>query len=164
MRREIMKNKKITTSLLLVASIIIWGTIAWRVSKAIRKEDAPIEKSQPRTFVNKTDSAVLLLNYDDPFLKKPSGNSLRTGEEPKVDQDNPATNFSPPEPDVVLGPAFKFKGILKAGKITYGLLDFEGETMMARTREKIGDFYIVHITADKLVVRRQGLDMELFAE
>ncbi|ULB34946.1 MULTISPECIES: hypothetical protein [Proteiniphilum] len=164
MRREIMKNKKITTSLLLMASIIIWGSIARRVSKAIRKEDAPIEKSQPRTFVNKPDSAVLLLNYDDPFLKKPSRNLLQTGEEPKVDQDNQATNFLPAEPDVVQGPAFKFKGILKAGKITYGLLDFEGETMMARTREKIGDFYIVHITADKLVVRRQGLDMELFAE
>ncbi len=164
MRREIMKNKKITTSLLLVASIMIWGTIAWRVSKAIRKEDAPIEKSQPRTFVNKPDSAVFLLNYDDPFLKKPPGNSLQTGEEPKVDQDNPATNFSPPEPDVVQGPAFKFKGMLKAGKITYGLLVFEGETIMARTKEKVGDFYIVRITADKLVVRRQGLDMELFAE
>ena len=164
MRREIMKNKKITTSLLLVASIMIWGTIAWRVSKAIRKEDAPIEKSQPRTFVNKPDSAVFLLNYDDPFLKKPPGNSLQTGKESKVDQDNPTTNFSPPEPDVVQGPAFKFKGMLKAGKITYGLLVFEGETIMARTKGKVGDFYIVRITADKLVVRRQGLDMELFAE
>lgn len=164
MRREIMKNKKITTSLLLVASIIIWGTIAWRVSKVIGKEDAPIKKSQPRIIVNKPDSAVLLLNYDDPFLKKPPGNTLQTDEESKVNQVNPVASFLPPEPDVVQGPSFKFKGMLKAGNISYGLLDFGGETIMTTPREKIGDFYIVSITPDKLVVRRQGLDMELFAE
>ncbi len=73
-------------------------------------------------------------------------------------------DFYPQEPELVQGPAFKFKGILTAGKKSYGLLDLAGETIIVSARERIGDFYIVSITADKIVVRRQGLDMELFAE
>lgn len=155
-----MKNKKITTYLLLAASIIIWGTIAWRLVKAFKKDEVVVEKTQPRPVDRKPDSVVLLLNYEDPFLKDPGGKTIHKEE----DFDNPETDFFPQEPEVVQGPAFKFKGMMKAGKKSYGLLDLGGETIMVSPKEKIGDFYIVSITSDKLVVRRQGLDMELFAE
>jgi len=155
-----MKNKKITIYLLLGASIIIWGTITWRLIKAFKKEEIVAEKTQTHPNVNKPDSIVLLLNYEDPFLKDSSDKTL-----PKEEEfDNPEMDILPQEPDVVQGPAFKFKGILKAGKKSYGLLDLAGETIMVSAREKIGDFYVVSITSDKLVVRRQGLDMELLAE
>lgn len=155
-----MKNKKITTYLLLAASIIIWGTITWRLIKAFKKEEIVVEKIQPRPAARKPDSVLLLLNYDDPFLKDPGGKTVSREEE----FNNPDIDFYPQEPELVQGPAFKFKGILKAGKKSYGLLDLAGETIMVSARERIGDFYIVSITADKIVVRRQGLDMELFAE
>lgn len=155
-----MKNKKITTYLLLAASIIIWGTITWRLVKAFKKEEVLVETTQPRPVVHKPDSVVLLLNYDDPFLKDPGGKAVSREEE----SINPDIEFYPQEPELVQGPAFKFKGILKAGKKSYGLLDLAGETIMVSARERIGDFYIVSISSDKIVVRRQGLDMELFAE
>lgn len=155
-----MKNKKITTYLLLAASIIIWGTITWRLIKAFKKEDVIVELTQPRPTINKPDSVVLLLNYDDPFLKDPRGEAM-IGE---AEFNDPYIDYYPEEPELVQGPAFKFKGILKAGNKSYGLLDLGGETFMVSARERIGDFYVVSITADKIVVRRQGLDMELFAE
>jgi len=105
-----------------------------------------------------------LLNYDDPFLKGHAVKSLQNGEDTEVEQESPEPDFLPQEPEVVQGPAFKFKGMLKAGKKSYGLLDLAGETIMVSPREKIGDFYVVSISPDKLVVRRQGLDMDLFAE
>ena len=155
-----MKNKKITTYLLLAASIVIWGTITWRLIKAFKKEDVVVATTQPRPSVHKPDSVLLLLSYDDPFLK--DNRSKSTSKEEDIDDSD--VNFYPQEPEVVQGPAFKFKGMLKAGKKSYGLLDLSGETIMVSAKEKIGDFYIVSITADKMVVRRKGLDMELFAE
>lgn len=108
----------------------------------------------------KPDSVLLLLNYDDPFLKNTGSKAVSGEEEPA----SPDIDFYPQEPEVVQGPAFKFKGMLKAGKKSFGLLDLSGETIMVSAKEKIGDFYIVSITSDKMVVRRKGLDMELFAE
>ncbi|MEA4918885.1 hypothetical protein [Proteiniphilum sp.] len=155
-----MKNKKITTYLLLAASIIIWGTITWRVIKAFKKEDVTVGAIQPRPIVQKPDSAVLLLNYQDPFLKD-AGITAASKEE---EFNSPEIDLPPQEPELVQGPAFKFKGMLTAGKKSYGLLDLAGETIMVSAKEKIGDFYIVSITSEKIIVRRQGLDMELFAE
>ncbi|MDR1501467.1 MAG: hypothetical protein LBT43_03310 [Prevotella sp.] len=159
-----MKSKKITTYLLLAASMVIWGTIAWKLAKAFKKDEIVVQKAPTRPVINKPDSVVLLLNYDDPFLKGIEGKTLLKEEGVETCQDNLETDFFPQEPEVVQGPAFKFKGILKAGKKTYGLLDLRGETIMSSPREKIGNFYIVSITSDKLVVRWQGQDMELFAE
>ncbi|RNC63887.1 hypothetical protein [Proteiniphilum sp. X52] len=155
-----MKNKKIATYLLFATAIIIWGTITWRLVKAFKKEEIVAQTTRPLPVVHKPDSVVLLLNYDDPFLKDTVGKNV-SGEE---ESGNPGIEFYPQEPELVQGPAFKFKGILKAGKKSYGLLDLAGETIMVSARERVGDFYVVSITADKIVVRRQGLDMELFAE
>lgn len=155
-----MKSKKITTCLLLAASVLIWGTIAWRLVKAFGKEEVKIEKPQARPAVVKPDSIRLLLNYEDPFLK---GNAKK-GEDAEPFRDSPEVDFFPPEPEVVPGPAFKFKGMMQIGKKSFGLLDFNGETIMVAPKEKVGDFHIVRIASDKIVVRRQGLDMELFAE
>jgi len=159
-----MMNKKITTYLLLSASILIWGTIAWRVIQTFKKEDPVVETTLPHPLVKKPDSVMLLLNYNDPFLKVHAVKSSQNGEDTEVEQESPEPDFLPQEPEVVQGPAFKFKGMLKAGKKSYGLLDLAGETIMVSPREKIGDFYVVSISPDKLVVRRQGLDMDLFAE
>lgn len=159
-----MKNKKITTYLLLAASVVIWGAIAWRLVKVFKKEETVVQNAQPRPEVRKPDSVILLLNYEDPFLKDTMGQTSPWEEVSEINQENREPAFLSQEPEVVQGPAFKFKGLLKAGKKSYGLLDLEGETIMVSPREKIGDFYIVSITSDKLVVRRQGLDMELFAE
>lgn len=146
--------------LLLAAAIVIWATITWRVVKAFKREDIVVETTQPRPVVDKPKSEVLLLNYDDPFLKD-------IGDETVSEDDNfdeQYTDVYLPDSEPLLGPEFKFKGILKAGKNTYGLLDLAGETVMASAGESIGDFYIVSVTADKIVVRRQGEVMELLSE
>ncbi len=155
-----MKSKKIITYILLAASVIIWGTIVWRLVEAFRKDEVVVQQDVPRPVVNKTDSVVLVLNYDDPFLKDSKGKIPDTMEEAY----NPDMDFIPHEPELVQGPTFKFKGILKAGQKIFGLLDLGGETIMVSPREKIGNFLVVSIDADKIVVRRQGLDTELFAE
>lgn len=159
-----MKNKKITTYLLLAASVVIWGAIAWRLVKVFKKDETVVQNTQSRSEVRKPDSVTLLLNYEDPFLKDTRGKTSPKEEVSEINQENPEPDFLSQEPEVVQGPAFKFKGLLKAGEKSYGLLDLGGETIMVSPREKIGDFYIVSITSDKLIVRRQGLDMELFAE
>lgn len=159
-----MKNKKITTSLLLAASVIIWGIIAWKLFKVFSKDEVVAQIAQHRPEAKRSDSVVLLLNYDDPFLKELPGNPQQDGTETEFQQDNPEMDQYFQEPELVQGPAFKFKGMMKAGKKSYGLLDLNGETIMVSPKEKIGDFLIVSVTADKMVVRRLGLDMELFAE
>lgn len=156
-----MKNKKIITCLLLAASIIIWGAIARRLIKTFKKEELTVQKTPPRPVVNKPDSIMLLLNYEDPFLKKDVKDTILPKKDGFV---NTGTDLFTKEPEVVPGPAFKFKGMVKTGEKSYGLLYLEGETLMVTLREKIGDFYVISITPDKLIVRRKGLDMELFAE
>lgn len=156
-----MKSKKITTYLLLAASIIIWGTIAWRLVKTFKKEKPTVEKTVHRPVAEKTDSVMLVLDYDDPFLKKITNESPSKKEEPT----HPEGDFYHEEPELVVHePTFKFKGILRAGQKTFGLLDLHGETIMVSPRERLGDFLIVSIDSDKLVVRSQGLDIELFVE
>jgi|GEM_PF-1342443 hypothetical protein len=158
-----MKNNKYLTIVLLAASAIIWGTIAWRVYQAFNKKPDLPEEIQIRPSVIKADSVRLLLNYDDPFLGK-SDNKTKT-DKPYTDEIfNPEDVLMEQQVETVSGPAFKFKGVLKSGKNLYGLLDFQGETIMIRKKDKIGDFYIVDITAEKVVVRREGLEMDLFAE
>lgn len=146
--------------LLLTATIMIWATITWRVVKAFKREAIVVETTQPHPVVNKPENEVLLLNYDDPFLKD-------IGYETVSEDDNFSDQFADvylPDPEPLLGPEFKFKGILKAGKKTYGLLVLAGETVMASAGEIIGGFHIVSITADKIVIRRQGEVMELLPE
>lgn len=155
-----MKSKKITTYILLGASIIIWGTIVWRLVEAFSKDEIAVQKSASRPLVSNTDSMVLVLNYDDPFLKDYGEKTSMRMEEP----DDFDMDFIQQEPELVQGPAFKFKGILRVGQKTFGLLDLGGETIMVSPKEKIGDFLVVSIDSDKIIVRRQGLDMELFAE
>lgn len=156
-------NKKHATYLLLTASIVIWGTIAWRVIKTFNKDSVVVEQPRARTTVMKPDSMVLLLNYEDPFLKENTAEMPQKNEDDENDAFH-EKNLSWEEPETVQGPVFTFKGILKVNEKTYGLLDFGGETIMVNQRDMVGDFYIVSIAPDKLVVRKQGFDIELYAE
>lgn len=160
-----MKSKKLVTYALLLASLAIWGVIAWRLVKAFKKEEVIVSATAPnRPTLSQPDSVMLLLNYDDPFLKDDTNASSPDEEDFDSYHEGYEMDYFQPEPEVVEGPAFRFKGTLKAGRETFGLLDSGGETLMVRAREKIGDFLVVSITPDKMVVRRQGMDIELFAE
>lgn len=157
-------NKRNTTYFLLVASLVIWGIVAWRMIKTFKKDLVVVEEPRFYPVPQKLDSLEFLLNYDDPFLKEITGSTLTNT---KNEEEHTPFNdevISWQESETVQEPAFTFKGILKVEEKTYALLDFDGETIMVNQHDVVDNFNIVSIAPDKLVVRKHDFDIELYAK
>jgi hypothetical protein len=146
------KNKKTTTCVLLFLSAVIWGTIGWKVYEAIQ-EDTPAMPQTAKAIVKEKKNAVmLLLNYRDPFLDAYSKAKPVSEEESEL-------YYIEPEEEIM--PDFQYKGIIKLGEELQAIISRNGESLMLKTRDKIGEFSILQIGDDKLIVSRKGEKYEL---
>ncbi len=153
-------KKKATILILLFLCIVVWGTIGWKVYSALQEETpvlvasvkAPAPKAQP-------DTLALLLDYRDPFLggypqqrKQVEETSLRQAVDREVYAEQP-------QEEVI--PDFEYKGVVRMGQTTQAIVSRHGENLMVKVNEKVGEFSVLKITDNTLLVSRKNKQYEL---
>lgn len=154
-----MKNKKSAIYILMILCIVVWGTIGWKVYAAFRKESPTLSVVPRKVVVEKKDTAMLLLNYRDPFL-----GGYPKAEKAVKDTENtkyPVKKeiYTPPSTEVI--PDFQYKGVIRVGKKTQAIIEQDGQSRIFSVRERINDFTILRITDESLTVSRKNKTYEL---
>lgn len=156
-----MKSNKPTTIILLLLSIGIWCTVAYRIYMALQKDRVPTPFVAKVADGTKRDTVRLLLNYKDPFL----GGYLPVKDKVVAQKTQPISNKQivpvQPNPQKELIPDFQYKGILRFGKKIQILLNRNGESIMLKPKEKIGEFFVAEVTDEKLIVTHKGKKYDL---
>lgn len=152
-----MKSKK-TTYLLLILSIIIWGTASWKVYKAFHTETPPLTQPKKKTFVEK-DSITLLLNYRDPF----SGSYQHTANSPTPQpmQQNIQPKMAPLTQSEPIPPQFLFKGILTVGKNPTAIIQQGNQTFTLKIGDTIDGYKIISINENKVILNKERKKYEV---
>jgi len=152
------KNNKYITYVLLLISTGIWCIVAYRIYSAIKDKEPAVCQTviKPTKSVIK-DSAVLLLNYRDPFSEEVTPEKIN--KEKKIPKKKikvtPQKQLAVPLKVEVL-PDFQYKGIIRFGKSVKAIANRNGETIILKPKEKIGEFLVAIITDEKMTVVRNG--------
>lgn len=152
-----MKSKK-TTWLLLILSVVIWGTAGWKVYKAF---DTQTEQPVARkiTEVVEKDSISLLLNYRDPFLGNYSNATALS--DPQPVKKSPVASVVKPPQSPPAAPDIQFKGTLNVGKAYMAIIQKNNETLTVKTGDKVGDFKITGISESQITLSKDGKKYEI---
>ncbi|WP_291530710.1 hypothetical protein [Bacteroides sp. UBA939] len=154
-----MKINKPTTYVLIVLSIGIWGTVAYRIYDALKDNGTtaypPVVKAAKKTG---KDTTMLLLNYRDPFL---GDYQPRKSEEKRQQREVVSGGESTVAPMIEVSPDFLYKGVVRSGKNVWAIVNRNGESILMKPKETIGEFAVAEVTDDKLVVIRKGKRYEL---
>ncbi|MGV8094879.1 MAG: hypothetical protein AB2L24_23755 [Mangrovibacterium sp.] len=149
-----MKNKTATYALL-VLSVVIWGIIAWKVFSTFNHKTQEKKADIRMIPAQKKDTILLLLNYRDPFLGKLSGNNPR---------EDTTRNHVQHMPVIEVIPDFKYKGMITVGGKISVLINKGGEEMVVSPQDNIGEFSIIKVNNEELIVRRKGRSYNLLIE
>jgi hypothetical protein len=157
-----MKKKKVTVAVLSVLSLVIWGTIAYKIYAAFGEDVTPLQTASAVRKVEPKRESRLLLNYKDPFLgvyttAKPKE---RVAEMPVVNKQpvatsRPAAPTSAPEPD------FVYTGFLRTAKGVKAIVSVNGQNRQVKVGDRIGDFTVKSIEKKRLLLNAKGKSYEL---
>jgi hypothetical protein len=148
-----MKNKKLLFILIPLVAVI-WGLIIWRILDYQSSGDHSNQQTLPVAEANQKDTAKYLLSfgYSDPFLRQsvhqksagpPNGNS-RSNNIKQVDITKPATISRPA--DLV------YRGEITGHRYKLGLLEVAGSKVLVREQSVVGEFTILMVDTDSLVL------------
>lgn len=140
-----MDRKKILTGVLLIAVVLVWGSVIYRVIKGGRPVKVSSESAVTQMSETNENRNSLKLNYRDPFL----GEFVRATK--------PAAKSAIPDvakaPEVVPVPDFVFKGVIgnesgrRASVLKGGLL------YLVSCGEKIGEFEVIAMCPACLTIK-----------
>lgn len=150
-------KKSLFTTILVVAAIVVWGLIVWRVwSRIADKKTEKSSVNQPITE-RKTEKDTLILSYKNPFFqtKKAEGSKSVVSRRLTVE---------PPKPKIHIYPDFSFKGVIKGVGGERILIDRSGQQIIVRHGDSVGVFKIALINRDSLRVNNADTTYTLTRE
>jgi len=157
------KSNKPTTYVLLLLSIGIWCTVAYRIYVAFKDDEPSVVQpvTKPLKRMEK-DTVALLLNYKDPFLGEdpPPKEKVKKQQTKAIPAKRPVV-AAPSPPPVEIIPDFQYKGVIRLGKNAQAIVNRKGENIVLKPKEKIGEFLVTEITDEKLIVTRKGKKYDL---
>lgn len=144
-----MADKKFTSIILLVATVRIWGMVAYKIASF-----SPQDNKTGDTDKHLQESSVapmmdsLSLDYPDPFLKDLSLARMKHKDD-KTHQDK-AIPAPEPKPD------FNFYGIISDGYETFAIILRNGEFHTFAKGDVIQGFRITEFSVDEMTLDFQG--------
>jgi hypothetical protein len=154
-----MENKYIKY-LLIIGVVLIWGIIVVRIingAEQQNKQIVVIPAVQTINYEKRKDSFSLLANYPDPFI--PETDSLNEDSLYKTNfTKNSATRidsiFRKPDYSFI-----KYVGIIanKEKKLKIAIINFRGNDMLMKEKDKIEDFRLKKIDNEKLTFIHKGI-------
>ena len=150
-----MEEKKIMTAVLLIAVILIWSTIIFKVTRRGRPAEARMVEAPLEKLAAEERKDSLRLDYRDPFI----GEFVRV----KRDEKNlpPKAGTARKEPERLLVPDFTFKGLIGNGSGQRAMILKNESLYVVGLGERVGDFKVVGISQEYMVVRCGENDIEV---
>ncbi len=144
-----MKNKKITTVFLIIAVILVWGTIIYKILKRDTGQTGkgnagPMKKEEP---VQNRTGYHLLLDYADPFSleREPAHSSSEEG---------PATG---PLPEKAVWPGIKYNGMVSSVMGIKASITVEGKSLILKTGDNFDNlFSVAKIDNDSILIIKEN--------
>lgn len=141
-----MNNKKLVTVILLVAAVLVWGLVTFKVVRGSRKTEIPSVSFSPREPLDLEGKDSLVLDYLDPFLREFS-RAKKPGAVPSSPASRPVKKTEQsPEPD------FTYKGMIGNGTGRMACVIKNGTLFVIEPGEKIGVYRIVAVTPQALLL------------
>lgn len=149
-----MKAKKASVAVLLFLSLAVWSMVGWRVYAGLH--EPPIENPQPKIPERdiRQETPELLLNYRDPFgdiTRKVETHTSKT--QLKTDRDSIRSHRSQ---KTEIQPSIRYKGTVRVGAIIRAIVENNGESMLLECKDRIGDFTVLNITEEMLIIEQKG--------
>ena len=152
-----MKTDKAITTVLLLASIVIWGLIIFRLVKLNRSgAESSIQTAPHRQTETDTSRVQLMLDYPDPFLK-PLESPVRQPASIHAPPSRPKT----PEP---AAPGFRFHGIISNEASTFGLIGEKEKMRLVEIGDTVCGFTVSELSTDIIMLGKNGKNIELKSE
>ena len=142
-----MERKKIMTGVLLVAVFLIWGVIIMKVVGGSKPREKSVVENHIKEPVYKETKDSLRLDYRDPFL----GEFVRIKEVKKSSQ--PQVKGVRKEPEQPPVPDFTFKGLIGNGVEQRAMVMKNGCLHMLGLGEMIGEFKVIGISPELMIVQ-----------
>lgn len=157
-------GKKAKLYLLVIINLAVWGYVGYKVYGALQGDEDPdltmdqakIKKIEPAATA---DSVVLLLNYEDPFLK--NGNFSQNRKH--ISSAQPSKN--PPLPKPVVAKAvptstvaaplnIQYLGLIKnsTGNSTTALLSINGKSSFVKQNDVIEGYTVKEISGESILL------------
>ena len=152
-----MRTDKAITTVLLLASIAIWGLVIFRLVKLNRSGAEPSDQTVPHRQSEKDNSRTqLILDYPDPFLR-PLESPVRQPASPNAPPSKPKT----PEP---AEPGFRFHGIISNEASTFGLIGEKEKMRLVEIGDTVCGFIVSGLSTDIIMLGKNGKNIELKSE
>jgi hypothetical protein len=154
-----MKNKSVK-NILIGLTIVIWGTIAYKLSDYFSDDEvepvAEIETQMVSEKSNVSDTFKIMANYRDPFLGKSNFNY-----NPEQSNNSSAKTIikKPEQPPVIIKalswPNMNYQGLImnQKSKIKTGILKINGRDNLIKQGDIISDIEIVALSSDSVLVK-----------
>lgn len=150
-----MKQKN-TTIILFITVLAIWGAIGWKIYLSLNNSSAsskgfnlPLSENE-----KKVQTFTLLLNYEDPFLKR-AENETRNPPLPTLSQLTDVVMPPPinaPENNVQLSQkTLLYKGLIQADKRKTGLVSIDGKSYIVEIGKQIEGLRIITFNKTSLL-------------
>ena len=135
------------TYVLLIAVVLIWGAIILKVIRGGSQPKMHIVKNLQEKAMVKGQKDSLRLNYRDPFI----GEFIRTKQDqkPVLPQVRPVLK----EPEQPPAPDFMFKGLIGNVSGQRAMILKNGSLHILGPGEMIGDFKVIGIFPEYVIVR-----------
>ena len=152
-----MKNKKLAYILLPVV-LLIWGAVIWQL---VDKPAVDMPMGNTTTFESEevpelNDTIKLVLNYEDPFLKKRPKHRIRNSQSNNGSRNNARKKVSRIQKKPVLAARIQWPTISYSGKINTGVLvSINKRAHVIKQGEEISGVSFIKIFDDSLHVTYQ---------
>jgi hypothetical protein len=152
--------------ILVLSTLVIWILIGIRIANSLHGNEKIAEsniKIQNLIPIPVVDSFSLQADYPDPFI--PTIDSIAAGLLPLVKTNFPHPNTDSVKPKQDYG-FIKYVGLIsgKSKKSRVAIVNFNGEDLMMKEKDKIHDFTLKKIGKEELVFDTKGKLIKIFKE
>ncbi len=146
-------KSRVTTYVLIVAVIAVWGFVAWRIffSRPASREAVTHRSAERETPV--AEEYRLSLDYDDPFLKD-AASTERAESFGRVQSSPPEPPSPPPRPEDI---ALKYAGTISVGGRVSYIIEHAGLLHPLDLGESLDGYILAEAFADSVRLVKEGM-------
>jgi type II secretory pathway component PulC len=145
-------KSRLTTYVLIVAVVAVWGFVAWKIFFARPDSPVPVLRQAQATEPDKETGEKLSLDYRDPFLKGAA--VAKTQATPAKQTPLKLPPKTPAAPTVTL--PFKYTGTISAGGRRLYIFEHAGEQHLLSEGEELAGFRLAETYADYVRFAKNG--------
>lgn len=157
-------RKKLTTYILLLAVLSLWGFIAYKVYNGLSGSETPVITKRSSSFnleepqESNTDQEFIF-NYRDPFLK--SNSSIIEVKKENQSKSNSVIRSAKNSSRINQQPSLKYYGMLKKLNEDLAIVKMNEIDQLLKIGDQVGEFFLQKIYDDSLIISNKELEITI---